>query len=69
MGTRLDWEKKKAPFDALKKGADDDAPTPFWQIKKHARAQLVAQHPELSYREIERRLDRVMNRGMRSYHR
>ena len=65
MARRLDYERKKAPRDAIQIGADDDAPTSFGRVWKQVRARLVQQRPDLPRDEIERRVKRIMQRGMR----
>jgi len=65
MAKRLNWQKKKAPRNAIQIGLDDDAPTSFGQVWKQARSRLVQQRPDLSSEEIERRVKRIVYRGMR----
>jgi hypothetical protein len=65
MGNRLNWEKKKTPRDAIQIGADDDASTSFGRVWKQVRARLTEQRPDLPRDEIERRVKRIMQRGMR----
>ncbi len=65
MGKRFDWQKKKAPRDAIKIGADDDAPTSLGRVWWQTRARLIKDRPNLSPEEIEQRMRRIMQRGMR----
>lgn len=65
MARRLDYEKKKAPRDAIQIGVDDDSPMPFWRVRKQVRSRLIMQRPDLSPDEIERRVQRIVNRGLR----
>ncbi len=65
MGKRLDWQRKKAPRDAIQIGAGDGAPTSLKQVWRQTRERLVLQRPDLSYDEIERRVGRIVYRGLR----
>lgn len=65
MGKRLQWEKKRVPRDAIQIGAGDGAPTSLKQVWKQTRERLVLQRPDLSYDEIERRVSRIVYRGLR----
>lgn len=65
MARRLDYQRKKTPRNAIQIGADDDAPTSLGRVWWQTRARIVEQRPDLSRTEIERRVKRIMQRGMR----
>lgn len=66
MSRRPTYTKRYAPNQMTQIGKDDDAETPFWLIRKQTRQRLVLQQPHLSAAEIERKVDRIISRGMRS---
>lgn len=65
MARRLTYTKRYAPNQTTQIGADDDAGTPDWLIVKQIRARIYTQQPHLSTAEIERKVDRIISRGMR----
>lgn len=65
MSKKLTHTKKYASNQITQIGPDDDAPTPFWVIRKQIRARLVMQQPHLSYAEIEHKVNRIIQRGMK----
>lgn len=65
MSRRLTHTKRYAPNQTTQIGKDDDAETPFWLIRKQVRQRLYTQQPHLSPAEIERKVNRIVSRGMR----
>ncbi|MEQ1514879.1 MAG: hypothetical protein ABL931_00150 [Usitatibacteraceae bacterium] len=66
MARRLTHTKRYTPNQTTKIGKDDDAETPFWLIRKQVRQRLYTQQPHLSPAEIERRVDRIIQRGLKA---
>jgi hypothetical protein len=62
---KLNHEKKYPKHQTREIGADDDAPTPIWQIKNEVRRRLYRERPNLSREELERRVHEIVARGMK----
>ncbi len=65
MTRRLTYTKRYTPNQMIPIGPDDDAPTPDWLIVKQIRQRLYTQQPHLSAAEIERKVNRIIQRGSR----
>ena len=62
---KLIYNKRYRADQTQQIGPDDDAETPLGAIKRRMRAILQHDRADLSPAEIERRLNRMMQRGMR----
>ena len=65
MGKQLNYKRKPRLNQTIQIGANDDAPSPLGKIRRQVRERLTKQRPDLPIDEIERRVDRIMSRGMR----
>lgn len=65
MGKPLIYERKWRRGDQQQIGKADDAATTLSAIRKHVRASIQRDHPDLPAAEVERRLQRRMDRGLR----
>lgn len=65
MAKRLNYERKWAREQTQQIGEADDAATGLNAIRRRVRAIIQRDHPELPAAEVERRLQRRMDRGLR----
>lgn len=65
QGKTTEIREKTKLNQIIQIGANDDTPTPFRKIRRQVRERLTKQRPDLPHDEIERRVNRIMSRGMR----
>lgn len=65
MAKRLTYERKWHRHEQQQIGEADDAATGLNAIRRRVRAIIQRDHPDLPAAEVERRLQRRMDRGMR----